>query len=74
MVLPLSKPIRGVDGKYMNELAVPKDTRIIVAIRACNRNKDIWGEDAHEWKPERWLSSLPSSVTDARVPGVYSNM
>ena len=74
MVLPLSKPIRGVDGKYMNELPIPKGTRIIIAIRACNRYKDIWGEDAHEWKPERWLSPLPTSVTDARVPGVYSNM
>jgi len=26
------------------------------------------GEDAAEWKPDRWLSPLPSSVTDARVP------
>ncbi|KAH9950796.1 hypothetical protein B0H21DRAFT_681895, partial [Amylocystis lapponica] len=27
-----------------------------------------------EWKPERWLSPLPSTVTEARVPGVYSNL
>jgi len=25
-------------------------------------------------KPERWLSPFASSVTDARVPGVYANM
>ncbi|KAJ3479304.1 hypothetical protein NLI96_g9146 [Meripilus lineatus] len=74
MVLPLSTPIRGVDGTYMNELAIPKDTRLIISIRGCNRNKGIWGDDAYEWKPERWLSPLPNTVTDARVPGVYSNM
>ncbi|KAJ3488906.1 hypothetical protein NLI96_g2507 [Meripilus lineatus] len=74
MVLPLANPIRGLNGKWMSEIFVPKNTRIIVAIRACNRNKEIWGEDALEWKPERWLSPLPGSLTDARVPGVYSNM
>lgn len=74
MVLPLSEPIRGSDGTWMKEIPIPKDTRVIVSIRGCNRNKAIWGEDAHQWKPERWLSPLPESVTDARVPGVYSNM
>ncbi|KAJ3474380.1 hypothetical protein NLI96_g12493 [Meripilus lineatus] len=46
----------------------------MIAIRACNRYKDIWGEYAHEWKPERWISTLPTSITEARVPGVYSNI
>ena len=74
MVLPLSEPIRGVDGRWIKEIPVPKNTGVIVSIRGCNRNKAIWGEDAHEWKPERWLSPLPEPVTDARIPGVYSNM
>ena len=74
MVLPLSEPIRGVDGTWIKEIPVPEDTRIIVNIRGCNRSKAIWGDDADEWKPERWLSPLPDSVADARVPGVYSNL
>ncbi|KAJ3489260.1 hypothetical protein NLI96_g2239 [Meripilus lineatus] len=74
MVLPLASPIRDLDGKWMSEIPIPNDTRLIVSIRGCNRSKQIWGEDANEWKPERWLSPLPGSVTDARVPGVYSNM
>ncbi|KAJ2915661.1 hypothetical protein MD484_g4746, partial [Candolleomyces efflorescens] len=28
----------------------------------------------NEWKPERWLSPLPDTVPDARVPGIYSHM
>lgn len=32
-----------------------------------------WGEDALEWKPERWLKPLPRAVEDAWIPGIYSN-
>lgn len=71
--MPLSQPMRGVDGKYMQEVPVPKDTNIIIAIRASNRNKELWGEDAKQWKPERWLAPLPKTVEDAHLPGVYSN-
>ena len=41
---------------------------------ALNRSKAIWGEDAEEWKPERWLSPLPESVAEAKVPRIYSNL
>lgn len=73
-VLPLSEPLRCTDGTYVSEIAVPKGTHIVIAIQACNQNRDIWGEDAREWKPERWLAPLPAKVTDARVPGVYANL
>ncbi|KAI0687587.1 cytochrome P450 [Earliella scabrosa] len=73
-ILPLSRPIRGLDGSMIHEIAVPKGTAIAVGIFSANRNKAIWGEDATEWKPERWLSSLPNTVTDAKIPGVYSNL
>jgi len=63
-----------MDGNELSEILVPSDTSVIVSILGINRDRDIWGEDAAEWKPERWLSPLPSSVTDAHVPGVYANM
>ncbi|KAI0347504.1 cytochrome P450 [Trametopsis cervina] len=74
IVLPFAEPIRGLDGSMLDEVLVPKDTTIIVGIRACNRNKAIWGDDVLEWKPERWINGLPASVTAARVPGLYSNL
>ncbi len=58
----------------IHELLIPKDTTIGVGILSANRNKAIWGDDAMEWKPERWLAPLPGSVTQAKVPGVYSNL
>ncbi|KAI8972821.1 cytochrome P450 [Trametes punicea] len=74
MMLPLSQPIQGVDGSFMNEIHVPKGTVVQVGIMGSNMNKKLWGEDAYEWKPERWLAPLPEAVTEAHIPGVYSNL
>ena len=40
----------------------------------ANRNTQIQGNDAEEWKPEWWLSPLLNSVERAQLPGVYSSM
>ena len=74
IVMPLSEPITCVDGSSMGEIPVPAGTTIVVAIRPSNLNEELWGEDVLEFKPERWLSPLPSDVTEARIPGVYSNL
>ncbi|EPS99477.1 hypothetical protein FOMPIDRAFT_82654 [Fomitopsis schrenkii] len=73
-VLPLSKAIRTTDGKQTTSIFVPRGSKLLVGIIGCNWSKSLWGEDALEWKPERWLSPLPSTVSDAHVPGVYSNI
>ncbi|KAH9952184.1 cytochrome P450 monooxygenase [Amylocystis lapponica] len=74
MVLTLSEPIRGIDGTLMHDVSVPKGTLIFIGVIGSNCNKHVWGEDAFEWKPERWLTPLPSTVTDAHIPGVYANL
>ncbi|KAM5543445.1 hypothetical protein V8D89_002696 [Ganoderma adspersum] len=74
IILPLSEPIKGVDGKMIHEILVPKDTTIGIGILSANRSKAIWGEDAMAWKPERWLAPLPESVSKAKIPGIYSNL
>ncbi|KAJ8494978.1 hypothetical protein ONZ51_g1961 [Trametes cubensis] len=73
-MLPLSAPIRGLDGSLINAVPVTKGMRIATDIEASNCNREIWGEDAYEWKPERWLEPLPPAVDDARIPGVYSHL
>ncbi|KAF6760258.1 cytochrome P450 [Ephemerocybe angulata] len=76
MIMPLHTPIQtSFDPKQkLNEIFVPKDTTIIMSLIGCNRNVDVWGEDAAEWKPERWLEPLRESVVGAKVPGVYSHL
>ncbi|KAI0332868.1 cytochrome P450 [Cubamyces sp. BRFM 1775] len=72
-VLPLSAPIQGANGQFVHELEVPAGTTVWLNIFGVNRDPTIWGPDAAEWKPERWLSPLPASVTDAHVPSVFAN-
>ncbi|KAK7466375.1 hypothetical protein VKT23_005099 [Stygiomarasmius scandens] len=72
-VVPLSKPITGVDGSKISELAVAKDTLVFVSSINSNRNPELW-PDALKWKPERWLSPPSEALTNAHIPGVYSNL
>jgi hypothetical protein len=74
IVLPLSNPIKGVDGREISEVFVPNDTKLTIGIMASNRNPELWGPDAHEFKPERWLNPLPDTLTAAHLPGIYSHL
>jgi cytochrome P450 len=58
----------------MSEIHIPNNTNIIIGILLSNRDPELWGGDALEWKPERWMSPLPDNVAAAHIPGVYSNM
>ncbi|KAH9055229.1 cytochrome P450 [Lactarius vividus] len=73
VVLPLSAPIRDVNGCEVHEIFIPKNTNVFAQIHNLNRDPSIWGADAAEWKPERWLVPLPQSVADANIQGVYAN-
>ncbi|KAG6915250.1 hypothetical protein DXG01_012524 [Tephrocybe rancida] len=73
-ILPLSTPIKGVDGREMDSILVPKGTKFFVSIQNINRDPSIWGPDSLDWKPERWLTPLPDTVHNAQVPGIYSHL
>ncbi|KII95493.1 hypothetical protein PLICRDRAFT_98902 [Plicaturopsis crispa FD-325 SS-3] len=70
-VLPLSKPITTAKGEVLNQILVPKGTTVFASISAYNRDKDIWGEDAHTFRPERWLEN---STKKGPSVGVYGNL
>ncbi|KAF9043230.1 cytochrome P450 [Panaeolus papilionaceus] len=73
-ILPLSTPITGVDGTPMDTIHIPKGTSLILGLLASNRNTELWGVDAHEWNPDRWLSPLPEELLKAHLPGIYANL
>jgi len=70
-VLPLSKPVVGVSGKVYEELPVPAGTLLFISPFGYNLNKDLWGSDAYEFRPERWLEM--NEAPEVRV-GVYGNL
>lgn len=42
----------GPDGE--SPIFVPKGSSVDFSVHVMHRRKDIWGEDADEFKPERW--------------------
>ncbi|KAG1781984.1 cytochrome P450 [Suillus placidus] len=66
--LPLEFPTRSRSGGYTSAVAIPEGTFTIISILAANRHRGMWGADANEWCPERWLSSplaAPSQAQEA---------
>ncbi|KAH6912609.1 cytochrome P450 [Coprinopsis sp. MPI-PUGE-AT-0042] len=74
IILPVSNTFESADGRNTKEVHVPKGTIVILSVLGINNDPSIWGGDAAEWKPERWMSTLPETVTNARIPGIYSHL
>ncbi|OJA16324.1 hypothetical protein AZE42_08377 [Rhizopogon vesiculosus] len=76
--LPLQFPVRSASGEEINAVPVAENQRIVMSILAANHNQAVWGEDASDWKPERWLNSsqgdTPGVKDGVRYTGVYSSM
>ncbi|KAG2137932.1 cytochrome P450 [Suillus clintonianus] len=54
-VIPLSKPLCTADGKYTDSVTIPKGTVVVIPLVALNCSVGMWGPDAKEFKPSRWL-------------------
>jgi cytochrome P450 len=54
---------------------IPKGTTVLVAPDVTNRDVDVWGEDAEEFNPERWLDNNEdgTSITHNNHGGAKSN-
>jgi len=71
-VLPLTRPMVDRSGKVHQSLPVPKGTAVNVSCLGYNLNPDVWGPDAMEFRPERWLE-LSGEKTQTPL-GVYGNL
>ena len=59
------------DGKPISEVHLKNNTRVIISIVAANTSEAVWGEDAKEWKPERWLGHNQYEYLNADGFGTY---
>ncbi|KAJ7641534.1 cytochrome P450 [Roridomyces roridus] len=70
--IPLQTSYVDLKGTLQNTVRVGKGDKVKIPIRAVNRSKDLWGFDAEEFKPERWLdNSIPQAVK--AIPAVWGN-
>ncbi|KAF7341829.1 hypothetical protein MSAN_02038100 [Mycena sanguinolenta] len=70
-VVPLGTPVTDTQGKVHETLRIRKGEAIHIPINALNRDFEIWGEDALEFKPERWEFPPPAA---SAIPGVWGHM
>lgn len=60
-VIPLKRPLRGVDGKTMDHVRVRAGQNIVVSFKAMNVDRKVWGENAELFRPERCVFPVPCS-------------
>ncbi|KAF7288326.1 Cytochrome P450 [Mycena chlorophos] len=75
-VVPLGTPITDTKGNVVDSIRVKKGQPFLVPIAALNKDTNIWGPDALEFKPERWESPQPppSDLLTTAIPGVWGHM
>lgn len=54
--VPLSPKVTEKDTTLLG-VRVPKDTALAVPVEALNRDAKLWGPDADEFNPDRWLGN-----------------
>ncbi|KIY46558.1 cytochrome P450 [Fistulina hepatica ATCC 64428] len=72
-IVPLSKPVTLTNGEVVHELFIPKGTSVSPSLHLYNMNPDIWGADADEFNPDRWINNLKGGNVDYSL-GMYANL
>nr|GAT45766.1 cytochrome P450 [Mycena chlorophos] len=70
--IPLLVPVTDVNGCQRKEIRVEKGDKLYLPLRAINRSRDIWGSDAEQFRPERWLEGIPEAAK--AIPSAWSNI
>ncbi|GBE88427.1 cytochrome P450 [Sparassis crispa] len=71
-IIPLNTPFVDTRGEIHDSIRIAKGSNIFIPILAVNRSKALWGDDAHEFRPDRWIEGVPEAV--ASIPGVWGNL
>jgi cytochrome P450 len=67
--MPLSKPIHTIDGRLVDHIVISKGSFIYVPIMSINRSEALWGKDAKNFSPGRWLNDSNSQLKATEIQG-----
>lgn len=70
-VVKLATPVRGRDGRMMDEILVRRGDTAFIPIQVMNWLPDVWGHDALEFNPDR---SFKPDIPARQLPAVYGNI
>ncbi|KAJ7894580.1 cytochrome P450 [Mycena leptocephala] len=71
LVIPLASEITTISGERISNLPVKKGQFIAVAIASYQRMEALWGSDAEQFKPSRWLEGNPCK---GKALGPYAHL
>ncbi|KAK0229312.1 cytochrome P450 [Armillaria nabsnona] len=69
--LPLSEPIINKDGKILKYIPIPQGQTLLCSIYTYNRLPSIWGSDADQWNPIRFINDRAKLQAPL---GMYANL
>ncbi|KAJ3994670.1 cytochrome P450 [Lentinula boryana] len=69
-VIPLEFPVTTVSGDEVFQIPVSKGQRVMLCLGMYNRLVQVWGDDADQWNPERFIKPSKKNTT----LGVYANL
>ena len=67
--VPLTFRVAVEDNMILGQY-IPKGTRIVISPWAVNANRELWGDDATEFNPERWMR--PGTANTGGAESNYS--
>ncbi|KAJ7434801.1 cytochrome P450 [Mycena galericulata] len=73
-ILPLLNPVRTASGALIDKIPIRKGTVLTTSLYYTNTAKSIWGADAAEFNPERWLDGKDVPVYAKEYPGYHHTM
>lgn len=59
--LPLERLVPR-EGATICDVHLPADTNVFMMAPVMHMDKNIYGEDAYEFRPERWLEASPEQL------------
>lgn len=57
--IPLDEPIPGTKD---TQILIPKGTLLVIPLNVVHHDPEVWGSDAHIFRPERWLERKKSQL------------
>ncbi|KAG6919563.1 hypothetical protein DXG01_004226 [Tephrocybe rancida] len=63
IIVPLSEPLPGTAEMH---LVVPKGTLIAIPLNVIQTDPAVWGPDAEDFRPQRWIERKSAGVRDGR--------
>ncbi|GAA93662.1 hypothetical protein E5Q_00307 [Mixia osmundae IAM 14324] len=74
-VIPLAKGNVDRDGKAIEAISVKRGQEILVSISAFNVDPEVWGDDAAEFRPDRWTDGKAGDHSATKgMSLLYGNM